>query len=203
MIWIIDFESPTVHYISKKLAQLGYKSIILSVNEALEALLPLSSLDSNDLPDAIILSGGPNHIYNDNTDYSSIFHYSNLPILGICYGMQVITQTLGGKVVPCDMAEHGIKTIIKNPRFNLVSGYFNKNKYITYMNHEDCISDMPNNFYPMFYTHINHKPIIAGIMSLTRPIVGYQFHPEAPEIDNNEFFLFFLKFVAKLTPGIE
>ena len=99
-IWIVDFGSQYTQLITRKSRELGYSSEIMTVEGCYERL------DLNERPMAIILSGGPNSIFEDDTDYSKIFKLG-LPVLGICYGMQLIAHYFGGVVERGVQGEYG------------------------------------------------------------------------------------------------
>ena len=89
--WIVDFGSQYTQLITRKSRELGYSSVIMTVEDCLK------KLGSGERPNSLILSGGPNSIFEDNTDYAPIFE-AKIPILGICYGMQLISHYFGGVV---------------------------------------------------------------------------------------------------------
>ena len=76
--WIVDFGSQYTQLITRKARELGYSSLIMTVEDSLEKIA------SGEKPNAIILSGGPESIFEDETNYSSIFEL-DIPVLGICW----------------------------------------------------------------------------------------------------------------------
>ena len=84
-IWIIDFGSQYTQLITRKFRELGFTSEISTLEDGLERI-------KINKPKAIILSGGPQSVFEDVTDYSPFFADPTLPVLGICYGMQILGQ---------------------------------------------------------------------------------------------------------------
>ena len=111
-IWIVDFGSQYTQLITRKSRELGYSSEIITVDECIERL------DKNQKPLSIILSGGPNSIFEDDTDYSKIFK-TNLPILGICYGMQLMAHFFGGVVERGIQGEYGHALVHAEANFSI------------------------------------------------------------------------------------
>lgn len=122
------------------------------------------------VPSHIILSGGPKHVYEDD-HYPLPFWViqSNIPVLGICYGMQLIAQTFGGKVVKMDEQEIGL-----TPVTELIDGYFVTN--YRWMYRYDNVVILPNKF---TITGITHG---GNIASFTDSVKWWavQYHPESP-----------------------
>ncbi len=128
-------------------------------------------------PIGIILSGGPHSVYEENAPKidKSIFDLG-IPVLGICYGMQLMVTLLGGKVVPAEEnkgREYG-KSIAsfdtKNSLFKNIP-----NKSIVWMSHQDHTSSIPNDF-KIIATTKSCK--YAGIFNKEKNFYGVQFHPE-------------------------
>ena len=99
-IWIVDFGSQYTQLITRVSREIGYSSYILTVEEAKERL------SKNEIPKCLILSGGPQSVFEDEEDYSPFFDL-DVPILGICYGLQLIAQHFGGEVEKGLQGEYG------------------------------------------------------------------------------------------------
>src|SRR3989338_2672972 len=101
MILIIDFGSQTTHLIGRRIKEIGVPVEIVTAGEALNAAIKLN-------PKGIILSGGPASTYGKNSLLvdKKIFQLG-IPVLGICYGLEVMGQMLGGKVAPGKKKEYG------------------------------------------------------------------------------------------------
>ncbi len=179
-IWIIDFGSQYTQLITRVSRESGFSSYILTVDEAKERLL------KNETPKCLILSGGPQSVFEDEEDYSVFFNL-DIPILGICYGLQLIAQFFGGEVEKGVQGEYGkskLKYIGEGQSFQ------------AWMSHSDHVKKVPENF-EIFLKSEND--LIAGIRHDVKPIVGIQFHPEVSHTENGEEFLKkFLEEVAGL-----
>lgn len=121
----------------------------------------------------VILTGGPNSVYEDGAPRigKEVFNLG-VPVLGICYGMQLINYLLGGRVESSDVSEYGHTDLNTqdSPIFRNVSRVT-----AVFMNHNDRVSQMPEGFCCDAYT--NHCPI-AAFSNEARGIYGVQFHPE-------------------------
>ncbi len=168
MILIIDFGSQTTHLISRRIGEMGVKSKIVDPEDVLKELKKLR-------PSGLILSGGPGSVYNENdpTIDKKIFNLK-FPILGICYGLQLMTHLLGGKVKPGKIKEFG-PAYIKisshgSPLFKNVPS-----KSQVWMSHGDEAAVLPHGF---AYIAQSNNIKAAAIADEKRKIYGVQFHPE-------------------------
>ena len=84
-IWIVDFGSQYTQLITRKTRELGYSSEIITLELCRERF------NNEAYPHCLVLSGGPQSVFLDGHDYSFIFDRIDLPILGICYGMQLLS----------------------------------------------------------------------------------------------------------------
>ena len=128
--------------------------------------------DRNEKPKALVLSGGPRSISEDENDYSFIFTDESLPILGICYGMQIIAQTCGGLVERGEAGEYGLAPVVLESEFKPknVPGEF-----IAWMSHFDHVTKLPEGMEVIIRS--TNGPL-AGIKHQSKPLMGLQFHPE-------------------------
>ncbi|WP_424632715.1 glutamine amidotransferase-related protein [Borreliella lusitaniae] len=122
----------------------------------------------------IILSGGPDSVYSKKAPSLDMEIFNlNIPVLGICYGMQIIVKLFGELVSKACKQEYGSSEIfLKNENSLLFSKLPNKFQII--MSHGDSIEKIPNNFKQLAFT----KNCIASISNETQKIYGLQFHPE-------------------------
>ncbi len=188
-IWIVDFGSQYTQLITRRTRELGFSSVILTVDNTLE------KFKKGDRPLALILSGGPNSVFDDKTDYSSFFADKDIPILGICYGMQIIGRYFGGEVECGVLGEYGNGHVyVKESFFKEISSI--NNDFVAWMSHGDHLSKVPESF-EVFCESSNN--LISGIKSKTRPILALQFHPEVEHTPNGrEILKYFFKDIAKL-----
>ncbi len=122
----------------------------------------------------IIFTGGPNSVYNPKSPhYSNDILNLNIPILGICYGDQLLAYMLGGKIVSAkNNSEYG-KTILINQGGKLLKDISNES--ICWMSHTDYIKDVPDGFVTTAYTK---SCPCAAMENDEKKIYGVQFHPE-------------------------
>ena len=134
--WIVDFGSQYTQLITRKARELGYSSVIITVDECIK------KLTNGESPNAFILSGGPNSIFEDKTDYRKIFEMKK-PILGICYGMQLISNYFGGEVERGIQGEYGHAQVSVTEKQNIkgIPDSFN-----VWMSHFDHVSKPPKDF---------------------------------------------------------
>lgn len=124
-------------------------------------------------PKGFILSGGPASVYEENAPMAPIKIYdTHLPILGICYGMQVIVHQLGGKVTSGLKREYGHSILhISKEDSSLFSGL--QSSIPVWMSHGDQIDKLPHGFESLAYTEVSPASVIGS-----NNIFGLQFHPE-------------------------
>ncbi len=181
---VVDFGSQYTQLIARRARELGVYAEIVSCYAGLEAVKKMN-------PVGIILSGGPGSVHQENspTIEKEILQL-DVPVLGICYGMQLMAHLLGGKVVPTTQSEYGRKTIsVTNPGLSPLQGM--EGERITWMSHGDQIEKLPAGFR---ITAESDTCPIAAIAHETQKLYGLQFHPEVrhtPDgIDMLRTFLF-------------
>jgi len=145
------------------------------------AILEHHDMDFSKLKDdknlkGIVLSGGPNSVYEEGafTIDDSIFEL-NVPILGVCYGMQLISQKLGGQVVPGTVKEFGKTEIVVDALETSVLFKGTAKEQITWMSHMDKVVSIPDGFVKV--AHSQNTEFVA-IENKVKNIYGIQFHPE-------------------------
>lgn len=170
-VWIVDFGSQYTQLITRKARELGYSSVIITVDDAFE------KLDKGETPLAFILSGGPHSVFEDSTDYSKIIE-SGRPLLGICYGMQLLGQYFEGKVEKGEVGEYGHSTVHSENGFNFPGM---PESFNVWMSHSDHITVAPKGFETVLKSN---NGLIAGIENQDKKIMALQFHPE---VNHTEF----------------
>src|SRR5690606_12723074 len=187
-IWIVDFGSQYTQLITRKFRELGFTSEIITVEDGLERI-------KQELPQGLVLSGGPQSVFEDQTDYAPFFAHEKLPVLGICYGMQIMGQYFGGKVEKGVQGEYGLA------RMHTVPGFAIPNcppVSDVWMSHSDHVSELPKGFKLILQSE---NGLTAGIKHATRPLIGLQFHPEVHHtVHGKDVLSFFLTEVAQLKP---
>jgi len=185
-IWIVDFGSQYTQLITRKFRELGFKSEVITLDEGLERI-------KTQKPRALVLSGGPQSVFEDTTDYAPFLNHNDLPILGICYGMQILGQFFGGQVERGVQGEYGLAVLHYSDDFK-IPGCPNKSE--VWMSHSDHLSKLPDGFKLVLQSE---NGLTAGIKHKDRPILGLQFHPEVHHtIHGKEILSYFLNDVAHL-----
>ena len=184
-IWIVDFGSQYTQLITRKCRELGYSSEIITLENCLELVT------QNKLPKAMILSGGPQSVFEDQTDYSPLFKHPGLPILGICYGMQILGKFFGGEVIKGVSGEYGHAQVELHQEIPNCPKNFQ-----VWMSHADHISKLPQEFELIISSK---NKFIAGIKHQKRPLFGLQFHPEVAHSQfGDQILRYFLTNIAHL-----
>jgi len=166
-VLVLDFGSQYTQLIARKTRELGVYSEIFPFDT------PLSRIKKEN-PAALILSGGPRSVYEPDAPLpdTGIFRLG-IPVLGICYGLQLMAHLLGGKVVPSAKREYGFAHLKIIDRSGLLKGI--KNHGQVWMSHGDRVERIPPEFVVTGKT-ANTK--IAVIESREQKFYGVQFHPE-------------------------
>ena len=166
-IVIIDFGSQYTLLIARRIRELSVYCELVSHDTPWEKISHLN-------PKGFILSGGPSSVYAPDAPLAPSYVYSaKLPVLGICYGQQVLAYQLGGKVEPGDHREYGHSLLklntIDSPLFAEIP-----DSSPVWMSHGDRVVEMPPGFTAMAYTE--NSPV--AVMGSKDRIFGLQFHPE-------------------------
>jgi GMP synthase (glutamine-hydrolysing) len=166
-IIVMDFGSQYSMLIARRVRELEVYCEIISHDTPWEKVAELN-------PKGFILSGGPASVYEPEAPQAPAYIYeSGLPILGICYGMQVLTLQLGGRVASSTKQEYGHAVLhLSNPD----SPLFTELPATTpvWMSHGDRIEELPPGFVAL--AHTENSPL--AVMGNSKNIFGLQFHPE-------------------------
>jgi GMP synthase (glutamine-hydrolysing) len=166
-VFVLDFGSQYTQLIARKIRELGVYSAIFPYN------WPLSRIKKEN-PGAIILSGGPQSVYAPESPAISEEIFSlGIPVLGICYGLQIMAQVLGGKVKSSKKREYGIAYLDIKDRKGLLSGI--KDKGQVWMSHGDKVHSLPEGF---LVSGATSNCRAAVIEARKKRLFGVQFHPE-------------------------
>jgi len=139
-------------------------------------------------PKGIILSGGPKSVYDIGAPAveEALFELGT-PILGICYGMQLLARHFGGKVVPAGKREYGHADLAStNKPGPLFDGFFIEGRSPVWMSHGDHVELMPSGFEVIAQT--DNAPV-AAIQDVNRNLYGVQFHPEVNHTPRGEILV--------------
>ncbi|MFH1641939.1 MAG: glutamine-hydrolyzing GMP synthase [Nanoarchaeota archaeon] len=166
-IIVVNFGSQVAHLIARRIRDFNVYSEIVPYDVSIEKIRQLN-------PKGIILSGGPSSVYSRNSPISDKKLLDlGIPVLGICYGQQLIAKQLSGKVLPNKIKEYGRK-IIKIENKKLLFKGLNSNQQV-WMSHGDAVSKLPAGFVRIASTDSCKN---AAIADFGRNIFGVQFHPE-------------------------
>ncbi|MDA7831637.1 glutamine-hydrolyzing GMP synthase [Candidatus Pelagibacter sp. Uisw_116] len=181
-ILIIDFGSQFTQLIARRVRELGVFSEIVSHKK-----IEITQIIKENLA-GIILSGGPLNVYeNDKFKFDKKILRLGVPILGICFGHQVLSKLLDGKVKKSKHREFGLATIKKVSNSILTKNFFNKDKTSNvWMSHADQVSKMPKNFKIIASTKNSKLTIIENIKD---NFYGVQFHPEVTHTNKGKILL--------------
>lgn len=172
MVLVLDFGSQYSQLIARRVRELGVYSELHTFDFPIEKIRKLN-------PKGIIFSGGPSSVYEPGAPHSSPELFSlNIPILGICYGLQMIAYQLGGRVDTSAKHEYGYAEVIIDDATDLFSGLNGAkpgSSTVVWMSHGDALTTMPEGFDRI--GHSSHSPICA-IRNVKKKIFGVQFHPE-------------------------
>ena len=174
-ILIIDFGSQFTQLIARRVRELGVYSEIISHKKKINF--------SNKDVIGIILSGGPLNVYQTKkVSFDKKILNQDIPVLGICFGHQIISKELGGKVKQSKFREFGLVNIKKNKESVLTKNFFNKDgKNNVWMSHSDQVTKLPKNFEKVA-SSTNSKFCI--IQNKYKKFYGIQFHPEVTHTHN-------------------
>ena len=164
---IIDFGSQYSHLIARRVRELNVYCEVISHTDTWDTVEHIN-------PKGVILSGGPSSVYDDDAPLAQTWVYEKrLPILGICYGMQVLAHQLGGSVSPSTKREYGHAVLHQNYSESPLFGQLDLSMPV-WMSHGDQIQGLPPGFKALGYT--DNSPI--AVMGGEKDIFGLQFHPE-------------------------
>ena len=166
-IVVIDFGSQYSMLIARRIRECHVYCELVPWDTPWQKIAPLN-------PRGFVLSGGPASVYNPGAPVALSYVYDkHLPVMGICYGMQVITHQLGGQITPGEKHEYGHAMLYLNtedcPLFAGLPPSFS-----VWMSHGDQILNLPKNFKTLAYT--DNTPVAA--MGNDDGVFGLQFHPE-------------------------
>jgi GMP synthase (glutamine-hydrolysing) len=163
---ILDFGGQYTQLIARRVREIGVYSEILPFNTPIQEL-------QNRRPSAIIFSGGPSSVYEDGAPHCDPGVIAlGIPVLGICYGFQLISYFLGGEVRPSDRREYGYAEIERKLDSKLFAGLPWPMK--VWMNHGDHVSALP----PGFVITAATDAAVGAVEDPKRDLYGLQFHPE-------------------------
>ncbi|MGB3453860.1 MAG: glutamine-hydrolyzing GMP synthase [Moheibacter sp.] len=170
-ILILDFGSQYNQLIARRIRDFGVYAEILPFNASIDQILERQ-------PKGIILSGGPSSVFADDAALVDKSLYElNIPILGICYGMQLTAHLLGGKVKKGEKGEYGKADFSILEQCSLFDGVPENSS--VWMSHFDEVAEVPEGFVKAGRSSVE----IASIVNSEKNIYAVQFHPEVSHTD--------------------
>ena len=177
-ILIIDFGSQFTQLIARRVRELGIFSEIISHKK-------IKLKDINNTVKGIVLSGGPLNVYQiKKYSFDKKILQLDIPVLGICFGHQILSKINGGKVRQSKHREFGLANVYKKNKSLLTSNFFgNKKSKQVWMSHADQVSKLPKNF-KVVASSTNSK--FAIVEDKIKKYYGVQFHPEVTHTENGK-----------------
>ncbi|MBV1857281.1 MAG: glutamine-hydrolyzing GMP synthase [Nannocystaceae bacterium] len=166
---VVDFGSQVTQLIARCVREHGVYAEIVPFNKALERIKAVKPL-------GIVLSGGPSSIYEEHSPKldPAVFE-TGVPVLGICYGLYVMVDALGGKVVSATQREYGEAKLTVETASGPLSPFEAGSQQTVWMSHGDRVDALPKGF-----ARVGRTPncAFAAIQDAQRRMWGVQFHPE-------------------------
>ncbi|MFA9289714.1 MAG: glutamine-hydrolyzing GMP synthase [Solirubrobacteraceae bacterium] len=176
-ILILDFGSQYNQLIARRVRDMGVYAEILPFHTTKEEILKLK-------PKGIILSGGPSSVFTeDSYQIAKDFFEMGIPILGICYGMQLTAHLLGGKVVRGEKGEYGKTQFTQDNNSKLFTNI--ESNFNVWMSRFDQVVEVPKGFTVIG----NSTNAIAAFSNEEKNIFSVQFHPEVLHTENGDKIL--------------
>lgn len=173
LIVVLDFGAQYSMLIARRVRECNVYSELLPYDT------PLEKLKEKEVK-GIILSGGPSSVYEPNAPkLDPRIWNSGIPILGICYGMQLMAKELGGEVKAEKTREYGKADLVIDDHTNLFAGL--SKKLVSWMSHGDSVTKLPSGF--KVQAHTDTTPI-AAIGNKEKKLYAVQFHPEVVHTEN-------------------
>jgi GMP synthase (glutamine-hydrolysing) len=176
-ILVLDFGGQYCHLIGRRIREQGVFSEIVSHDISPEEV---KALNQKFNIKGLILSGGPSSVYEPNAPkLNPRILETDLPILGLCYGHQILAQLTNGKVEPAKCKEYGIAYVTIDKPVGVLEGLSEKEK--VWMSHGDTVISLPKEFESL--AHTENCPV-AAFRHKNKPIYGLQWHPEVIHTEN-------------------
>ncbi|MBF0559817.1 MAG: glutamine-hydrolyzing GMP synthase [Nitrospirae bacterium] len=177
-ILVLDFGSQYTQLIARRIREGKVYSEILPFNASIEKIRAFK-------PKGIVLSGGPSSVYDSGSPVPDMDLFGlGVPVLGVCYGMQLMAHFLGGKVAKAAKREYGKAEFLVDDDADLLKGITQKSK--VWMSHGDRIELLPKGF--AVAGHTGNSPI-AAMSDKERKLYALQFHPEVVHTDEGTLIL--------------
>lgn len=181
---ILDFGSQFTQLIARRLREMGYYSEIHSYNYSTNEIVKKN-------PYGIILSGGPNSVYESGSPQRDVKELCQIsPVMGVCYGMQLLTHQFGGVVAKAEHREYGLNSVTWSTG---IKGVPHKQK--VWMSHGDVVEKAPQGFQIIAQSEGNHPAAMKG-----PNVLAVQFHPEVAHTEHgNDLLKYFAADMCEAT----
>ena len=178
MVIVVDFGGQYNQLIARRVRECNVYCEVVPFNKALPVI-------EEKMPKGIIFTGGPNSVYGEGAPQieKRIFELG-IPVLGLCYGMQLMAYTLGGKVEAADKREFGKTQTNFDTNAALFKGL--PAESITWMSHVDYVAEMPEGFTAI--AHTQDCPV-AAMANVEKKLYAMQYHPEVNHTENGTAML--------------
>lgn len=171
---ILDFGSQYTQLIARRIREVGVYCEIHPFNTSIETIKQLN-------PKGLVLSGGPSSVYENEAPHCSPEVLNlGIPVLGICYGVQLLSYFLGGKVESSSRREYGAAQVRQNGSNQLLAGV--SAEFQAWMSHGDHVTAPPAGFEVIAQT----DNALGAIEDNSRRLYGLQFHPEVAHTPNGK-----------------
>ena len=179
-ILVLDFGSQYTQLIARRIRENKVYSEIFPCNAPFHKITSFA-------PKGIILSGGPSSVYDKTAPLPDkrIFEMG-IPVLGICYGMQLMAHLFNGRVTRSRKREYGRSELIIDDASDLFKGMGYKSRTVVWMSHGDRILSRPPGFKPI--AHTDNSPV-AAMADKKRVLFALQFHPEVVHTEHGSKIL--------------
>lgn len=189
LILILDFGGQYNQLIARRVRECNVYSEVVPYDISIEKIKEKN-------PKGIIFTGGPASVYGEDSPKCAdgIFELG-IPVLGICYGMQLMAHTLGGKVTSAQTREYGETSVSIDNTSPIFQGFENSNIFL--MSHTDYVEEVPSGFKKIGYTSVCPN---AAMENSEKKLYGIQFHPEVNNsINGTQVIKNFLYNICKCT----
>lgn len=178
-VLVLDFGGQYNQLIARRVRACGVYSEVIPYTTPLAKIREMA-------PKGIIFTGGPNSVYGENSPQCSMEIFDlGVPVLGICYGAQLIAHLFGGKVETAQVGEYGRTEIVLDDRSPLFTGV--KRESVSWMSHKDRITALPAGFVCRGETQ---DCPIAAMENPEKSIYAVQFHPEVLHTEEGNKILY-------------
>ncbi|WP_025273548.1 glutamine-hydrolyzing GMP synthase [Haloglycomyces albus] len=191
LVLVVDFGAQYAQLIARRVRETQVYSEVVPSNMPVAEMLAKK-------PSAVILSGGPSSVYAEGApQIDAALFEADVPVFGICYGFQAMTQSLGGTVTKTGLSEYGGTELDVDSDSTLLTGL--PERQSVWMSHGDSVTEAPDGFTVIGHTE---RTPVAAFENLDRKLAGVQYHPEVAHTPHGQAVLrHFLHDIAGIKPS--